>query len=173
MKRIKKWKLKRLFNKKAMGILDFSIVGSATEWKSFFLLLSIIKFLCDFFSLLCCERRRRKRRKKAMKNCEKAENPSSPRVGAYVEREKKLSKRCSVFPFSFKSMCCMSYELFNCFLKHYIFIKNKMNGRRIDMCVLWKFLSSSHTRMKALLLLKLLLLLHSVHSDVCSKITVC
>jgi hypothetical protein len=34
-----------------------------------------------------------------MKNCEKAENPSSPRVGAYVEREKSSQNDVAFFRF--------------------------------------------------------------------------
>lgn len=38
------------------------------------------------------------------------------------------SEDVEIFLFSpFKSMCCMIYERYNCFQKHYIFIKRRMN----------------------------------------------
>lgn len=135
-------KIKASYSWKAMGILYF--VGGVTEKNPF---LAIIKFLCDF-STLYYERRRIRRAKKATKKCE---NPSSPSCRRLCWAEKKLSKRRSVFPFSFKSMCCMIYEEYNCFQKHYIFIKSEMNE-----CVFVENLLQSHTRMKKRLFLQIL-----------------
>lgn len=124
-----------------MGISFFNIVGGITEKILFRRLLSIIKFLCDFL-ILCYRMRRRK--KGYGKNARKQKTLLRLVSALMLSEKKKLSKRCSTFPFSFKSMCCMIYELFNCFQKHYIFIKNEMNGCKIDMCVSWKSLAKSH-----------------------------
>lgn len=118
MECINEWKLK---HKRKFSY--FNIVGgvSGGEKKS---CAPIIKFFCDFILL--------RWGKTSMKTKKKATKPffASCRRWCWArktKKKKKLWKRCSVFPFSFKSMCCMIYERYNCFQKHYIFIKNGMN----------------------------------------------
>lgn len=69
--------------------------------------------IITFFSVLGAK----KAREETPKKKEKARKTLSLASG---------KRRCWNFS-PFKSMCCMIYERYNCFQKHYIFIKRRMN----------------------------------------------